>query len=134
MIDVDTREKDIRFSSRSRAAIDHFRTTQRVRHALRKALEAMPDNLRESAEIERLKTEADDTLYNVVHLIYQAKSYEGLSKDYEFSRQTMGEHWRSGHEDASRAISHPEIFERTDTIDGFCAFDFFGRHLSEGKS
>ena len=134
MTDVDTREKDIRFSSRSRTAIDHFRTMQRVRNALRKALEAMPDNLRKSAKIERLETEADETSYNVVHLIYQAKSYEGVSKDYEFSRQTMEEHWRSGHEDASRAISHPEIFERPDTIDGFRAFDFYGRHFSEGKS
>jgi NTE family protein len=134
MTDVDTREKDIRFSSRSRAAIDHFRTVQRARHALRRALEAMPDNLRKSAKIERLETEADETSYNVVHLIYRAKSYEGVSKDYEFSRQTMEEHWRSGHEDASRAISHPEIFERPDTIDGFRAFDFYGRHFSEGKS
>jgi NTE family protein len=132
--DADAREKDIRFSSRSRAAIDHFKTTQRARHALRKALEAMPDNLRKNSEIERLETEADQTLYNVVHLIYQAKSYEGVSKDYEFSRRTMEEHWRSGHEDASRAISHPEIFERPDTTDGFRAFDFFGRHFSEGKN
>jgi len=134
MTDVDAREKDIRFSSRSRTAIDHFRTMQRARHAVRKALEAMPDNLRKSAKIERLDTEADETSYNVVHLIYQAKSYEGVSKDYEFSRQTMEEHWRSGHEDASRAISHPEIFERPDTIDGFRAFDFFGRHFSAGKN
>jgi NTE family protein len=134
MIDVDAREKDIRFSSRSRAAIDHFRTTQKVRNALRKALEAMPDNLRKSDKIERLETEADETSYNLVHLIYQAKSYEGVSKDYEFSRQTMEEHWRSGHEDASWAISHPEIFERPDANEGFCAFDFYGRHFSEGKS
>ena len=134
MIDADVREKDIRFSSRSCAAIDHFKTTQRARHALRKALEAMPDNLRKSAEIERLETEADETSYNVVHLVYQAKSYEGVSKDYEFSRRTMEEHWRSGYEDASRAISRPEIFERPDTIDGFRAFDFFGHHFSEGKN
>jgi Patatin phospholipase len=53
---------------------------------------------------------------------------------YEFSRQTMEEHWRSGHEDASRAISHPEIFERPDTIDGFRALDFSGRHFSAGKN
>ena len=134
MIDADVREKDIRFSSRSCTAIDHFKTTQRARHALRKALEAMPDNLRKSAEIERLETEADETSYNVVHLVYQAKSYEGVSKDYEFSRRTMEEHWRSGYEDALRAISHPEIFERPDTIDGFRAFDFFGHHFSEGKN
>jgi len=134
MTDVDAREKDIRFSSRSRAAIDHFRTLQSVRHALRKALEAMPDNLRKSAKIERLDTEADETSYNIVHLIYKAKSYEGVSKDYEFSRQTMEEHWRSGHEDASRAISHPEIFERPDMNDGFRVFDFSGRHFSEGES
>jgi len=134
MMNADAREKDIRFSSRSSAAINHFRTMQRARRALRKALEAMPENLRKSAEIKRLETEADEASCNVVHLIYQAKSYEGVSKDYEFSRQTMEEHWRSGHEDASRAISHPEIFERPDTIDGFREFNCFGRHFSEGKN
>jgi NTE family protein len=92
----------------------------------------MPDSLRKSPEIELLANHAGEAVYNVVQLIYHAKSYEGVAKDYEFSRRTMEEHWRSGHEHASRAISHPEIFQRPDTIDGFRTFDFSESHSLQG--
>jgi NTE family protein len=131
---TDTREKDIRYSSRTRAATDQFRYAQRLRHALRLALERLPTTLRESPEFKVIANEADETVHNVVHLIYHTKSYEGVAKDYEFSRRTMEEHWRSGHEDASRALAHPEIFQRPDTIDGFRAFDFSEPHSSEDES
>jgi NTE family protein len=134
MIQVDVREKDIRYSSRTRAATDHLRAAQRAHHTVRHVLERLPASLRKSPEFQLLANEADETVYNVVHLIYHAKSYEGAAKDYEFSRRTMEEHWRSGHEDASWAISHPEIFERPDTIDGFRAFDFSARHSSESEN
>ena len=62
--------------------------------------------------------------YNVVELIYHAKTYEGIAKDYEFSRLTMEEHWRTGHEDAARALAHPEIFRRADNLERFQSFDF----------
>jgi NTE family protein len=134
MIQADVREKDIRYSSRTRAATDHFRTMQRARHVVRQALERLPASLRESPEIELLANEADETVHNVVHLIYHARSYEGVAKDYEFSRRTMEEHWRSGHEDATGALAHPEIFQRPDTIDGFRTFDFSEPHSSEDES
>jgi NTE family protein len=132
---TETREKDIRYSSRTRAATDHFKYSQRLRHALRLALERLPANLRESPEFEIIASESNDTVYNVVHLIYHTKSYEGVVKDYEFSRRTMEEHWLSGHEDAARALAQPEIFQRPDTIEGFRAFDFSTtRHSSESEN
>ena len=121
---ADSREKDIRYSSRTRTATEQFRTAQRARHALRLVLDRLPDSVRSSPEIEQLAHEANENVYNIVHLIYHARSYEGIQKDYEFSRRTMEEHWRTGYEDASRALSHSEIFERPDTIDGVRAFDF----------
>ena len=47
-----------------------------------------------------------------MHLIYRSKHYEGHSKDYEFSRLTMQEHWRAGCHDATRTLRHPEVLER----------------------
>jgi NTE family protein len=35
-------------------------------------------------------------VYNIVHLIYRSRHYEGHSKDYEFSPLTMEDHWRAG--------------------------------------
>ena len=43
-------------------------------------------------------------MYNIVQLIYRAKNYEGHSKDYEFSRLSMKEHWRAGYHDARRTL------------------------------
>jgi predicted acylesterase/phospholipase RssA len=52
---------------------------------------------------------------NAVH----SKSYEGTSKDYEFSRRTMEEHWQSGYNDVVRSLQHPEVLQRPDNPEGF---------------
>ena len=59
-----------------------------------------------------LAQEADSKVYNIVHLIYHARRYEGSSKDYEFSRRTMEEHWQSGYSDMERTLRHPEVLQR----------------------
>jgi predicted acylesterase/phospholipase RssA len=52
----------------------------------------LPD-ARQTPEAEILAAEADQKVYNLIQLIYHAKTYEGSSKDYEFSRRMMEEHW-----------------------------------------
>ena len=59
-----------------------------------------------------LSSIADDKVYSLVHLIYRSKHYEGHSKDYEFSRLSMEEHWRAGYHDAMRTLRHPEALQR----------------------
>jgi NTE family protein len=60
-----------------------------------------------------------------VQLIYRAKGYEGDSKDYEFSRRSMEEHWRAGYHDAVHALRHPEIFEPSSSgYERLVTFDF----------
>jgi NTE family protein len=54
------------------------------------------------------------------HLIYRAN--EGQSKDYDFSRASMLEHWRVGYHDAIRTLRHPEVLERSTDHD--CGFTF----------
>lgn len=125
LVHQDLRLKDIRFSSRTRQATDHFRKTQTMRRALGHLIEMMPDSMLAEAdpEIKALLSEADEKVYNIVHLIYRAKSYEGTSKDYEFSRATMEEHWASGYEDTITTLRHPEVLERPDSVDGVSIFD-----------
>ena len=66
---------------------------------------------------------ADDKVYNLIQLIYHAENYEGCSKDYEFSRRTMEEHWKAGYNDAVRTLRHPEVLQRPDGVDGVFTFD-----------
>jgi NTE family protein len=124
LAEVETRQKEIRYSSRTRMATDQFKQKQRLRRAIAHLLAEMPHDLLQTAEAEVLTKEADDKVYNIVHLIYRAQNYEGPCKDYEFSRQSMEEHWRAGYDDATRALRHPEVLQRpNDTVDGVFTFD-----------
>jgi len=123
---LDLRQKDIRFSSRTRAATDQFKQEQRLRRALGQLVELVPKEALLSAgpEIKLLIDQADEKVYNIVQLIYRAKNYESASKDYEFSRLTMEEHWTCGYNDAVRALRHPEALLPPSTADGVAIFDF----------
>ena len=58
-----------------------------------------------------------------MQLIYRSQHYEGHSKDYEFSRLSMEEHWRAGYHDTVRTLRHPQVLERPRNRDGVFTFD-----------
>jgi hypothetical protein len=69
---------------------------QAIAQAARRLLTKLPAGLRDdpdAAALAELRCEAEVA---VVHLIYRSKHYESHSKDYEFSRVSMEEHWRRG--------------------------------------
>jgi NTE family protein len=118
-----TREKEIRYSSRTRAATDQFKYAQKLRHTLAGLIAKLPDDLRSSPEARLLGSAAERKVYNIVHLIYRAKNYEGHSKDYDFSRLSMQEHWAAGYHDARRTLRHREVLERPTNHEGVFTFD-----------
>jgi NTE family protein len=123
LIEADLRRKEIRYSSRTRLSTDRFCKAQRLRRAMRALIDDLPVELRHSRHAEMLATEADDKVYNIIHLIYHARNYEGSSKDYEFSRLTMEEHWAAGYDDTARTLRHPEVLQRPTHPDGVFVFD-----------
>jgi NTE family protein len=123
IFEVTTREKEIRYSSRTRAKTDQFKYEQKLRHTLGGLLEKLPEDLKNSAEARLLNSVAERKVYNIIHLIYRAKNYEGHSKDYEFSRLSMQEHWRAGYNDARRTMRHREVLERPKNHEGVYTFD-----------
>ena len=123
IFEVTTREKEIRYSSRTRAKTDQFKYEQKLRHALAGLLEKLPENLKTGPEARLLNSVAERKVYNIIHLIYRAKNYEGHSKDYEFSRLSMQEHWRAGYHDVRRTLRHREVLERPRNHEGVYTFD-----------
>src|SRR5882672_4623292 len=123
LAEVSTRQKDIQYSSRTRAGTDSFKRIQRVRRAAADLLDKLPGDLRRSPEAAVLRNVGDRKVYNIVHLIYRAKNYEGPAKDYEFSRESMEEHWRAGYYDAVRTLRHPEVVGRPANDEGVVTFD-----------
>jgi NTE family protein len=123
MLEVITREKEIRYSSRTRAGTDQFKHIQKLRRAAAGLLEQLPDHLKNSPEARLLGTVANRKVFNIIHLIYSGRNYEGHSKDYEFSRASMEEHWRAGYHDARRTLRHPEVLDRPKNPEGLFTFD-----------
>jgi NTE family protein len=123
MMEVELRQKEIRYSSRTRLSTDRFVKAQRLRRAMRKLIDDLPPDLRQTRHAQVLAAEADDKVFNIIHLIYHAKNYEGSSKDYEFSRLTMEEHWAAGYSDMVRTLRYPEVLQRPANPDGVFVFD-----------
>ncbi len=124
MAEVQTRQKEIQFSSRTRANTDRFKNAHRLHHAFASLFEQLPDALKELPEAKLLSSAIDRSVYNIVHMIYHTQSYESDSKDYEFSRLSMDNHWKHGYRDALNTLSHPEVLERPVNPEGIGIFDF----------
>ena len=58
-----------------------------------------------------------------MHLINRGKPYESNSKDYEFSRMTVNEHWDAGKADAIHSLDHPDWTGRRLRPDEIITFD-----------
>jgi NTE family protein len=131
--DVFVRQKEIQYSSRTRAGTDQFKKMQNVRGALANVLKKLPPELLDSEDAAVLRSVADHKVYSIVQLIYRSKHYEGQSKDYEFSRDSMLDHWKAGHHDAIRTLRHPEALQRPRGGCGVATFDLGanGREKSE---
>ena len=120
------REKDIRFSSRTRLNTDVARATQRHRLALRHLLAKLPAEFEDDEDVALLKALCERTpAIALVHLIYRSRNYETQAKDYLFSRSAVLDHWAAGKRDAQRTLSHPDWRART-RIEGVTTFDLGG--------
>lgn len=111
MMEVSSRHKDIQYSSRTRAITDQVKRMQQMRKALQRTIEKLPENAKDDPEISAIMDMARHCSYNIVHLIYQSKIYEGHSKDYEFGLNAMRRHWQSGLDDIRRTLADPRRLE-----------------------
>ena len=123
MAEVVTRQKEIQYSSRTRANSDRFRTEQKLRNALADLLAEMPEALRDTPEYRTLQAVADRKVYSLIQMIYRSSQHEGGSKDFDFSRQSMEDHWRAGRHDTVRTLRHPRVLDRPTNPEGVVIFD-----------
>lgn len=124
--EVGERCKDIAYSSRTRLNTDHFRQKHLLRRAVAAIYEHLPDDVKERAELEELRTLGEDHAVSIVHLIYRRKNYESHSKDYEFSRASMREHWQAGLDDTHRTLRNQLWLEPIAAEAGVRVFDLAG--------
>jgi NTE family protein len=102
--EVAEREKDIRYSSRTRAVTNTLRLMHDVRHNINTLWDRLPPELRETPEAKYLYNFGCVTTMDIVQLIYRPDHVQGHTKDYEFSRRTMEERWQRGLADATTTL------------------------------
>jgi NTE family protein len=123
LADVTEREKDIRFSSRTRLNTTMELNLQVIAQAAQRLLEKLPDSLRHDPDVRALARLRCEGAIDVVHLIYRSKHYETQSKDYEFSRLSMQEHWDAGRADMAHTLHDPRWQKRERKAHGVHVFD-----------
>ncbi|HZX89715.1 MAG TPA: patatin-like phospholipase family protein [Rudaea sp.] len=108
--DVLERQKDIQYSSRTRRGTDTAAEQQRLRLALGELIKLLPGKRVPPALAGAFSAWTCTKVVNIVHLIYQAKSYEQQYKDYAFGPLAMSEHWSAGLGDMRRTLACPHYF------------------------
>lgn len=121
--DVEQREKDIRFSSRTRLNTDVIRRTHTLRGAARRLYAKLPKALRDDPDALSLLDDDGEMAITIVHLIYRKATYETQSKDYEFSRLSVEDHWQSGGDDVRHSLRQPAWQHRKPSHQGVAIFD-----------
>jgi NTE family protein len=128
ILEATEREKDIRYSSRTRLITDANTKLHNTRKALRELIARLPEDLKNDPLVTTLAEGAKENTVTVIHLIYKSKIFESGSKDYDFSRVGMVEHWRSGEEDVRVTMLHPECFMKPQAGETMVAYDVTGAY------
>jgi NTE family protein len=129
LLEAAEREKDIRYSSRTRMNTDKNREVHNARKALRELMGKLPDDLRNDPSVEILCKAAKENNVTVVHLIYRSKNYESSSKDYDFSHVGMVEHWGAGERDVRLSMRHKDWLDRPQSDETMVTYDLTGEDI-----
>jgi len=122
--EANEREKDIRYSSRTRLNTTYELKRQATLQAAKRLVAKLPASLRDDPDARALAALPAEAAVSVVHLIYRSKHYESQSKDYEFSRTSMLEHWAAGIADTETTLEDPRWLGREVPSHGVHVFDF----------
>jgi NTE family protein len=102
--EVNEREKDIRYSSRTMMSTNSLREKHDVRHAINELHKLLPPELANTEQAKRLYEHGCVTEMDIVQLIYRPIEPQGALKDFEFSRSTMEVRWQQGLSDARSTL------------------------------
>ena len=124
LLDVGAREKDIRFSSRTRMNTDLELRLETLSRAAARLVAKLPPALRDDPDARLLAgLRGPSGRVDIVHLIYRTRACENDSKDFEFSRRSMHAHWSAGHDDVCRTLDDARWRRRGRRRSGVRVFD-----------
>ncbi|HEV3185490.1 MAG TPA: patatin-like phospholipase family protein [Xanthobacteraceae bacterium] len=102
--EINEREKDVRYASRTRLTTDTLRERHNVRHVINELHKLLPPEIANTEQAKRLYEHGCVTTMDIVQLIYRPDEPQGALKDFEFSRPTMELRWQQGLSDARTTL------------------------------
>lgn len=91
-----SREKDIRYSSRTRRISDGLVRRRKEHQLIDRMLAKLPAEALDLPEVKAVRRMVDCKALNVVQLIHQPPKWQTGARDFEFSRSTMEANWALG--------------------------------------
>lgn len=100
------RHKDIQYSSKQRFNTARIKELGTVWGALNRLMTKLPHELQDDPDAKALAALGDNRQWTIARLINQRLPHVSCTKDYEFSRATVLEHWAAGLEDVRLSIAN----------------------------
>jgi len=104
-----SREKDIRFSSRTRRISDGLVRRRKEHRLIDRMLRKLPPEARDLPEVKAVEKMVDCKALNVVQLIHQPPAWQTGARDFEFSRSTMEVNWALGRDAVEAAMKEGQL-------------------------
>ena len=117
------RHKDIQYASKQRFQTAHAMELAELRGALMRLVDKLPKELKADADVRQLAALCDKRDWTLVRLINARLTHVSSTKDFEFSRATVDEHWFGGLQDIRQIVSNREYIEPTQLGPGMRFYD-----------
>ncbi len=118
MWQVLNRHKDIQYSSRAVTHVARQKQIHRLRHVISELVKRMPEQLRQSDEVQDLAGYGCLTRMHVVRLLAPTLNGEDHTKDIDFSPSGIRARWEAGYADTQRVVGMTPWQGDFDPIEG----------------
>ena len=120
---VAERHKDIQYASKQRFTTERTQELAELRVALMRLMDKLPPKLKADPDAQKLAAVCDDRQWTLLRLINQRLPHVSVTKDFEFSRATVDDHWEAGLEDVRRAAAHQDWLNPALCVPGLAVHD-----------
>lgn len=127
MLDVIARDKEIRYSSRTRQISTELIRRRQEHQQVARLLDRLPAEMADDPDVRALRVRTRDSSLSLVQLIYRANAWEGGARDYEFSQRTMQDHIAAGRAAIAETMTKSGLIARNIYDGSTAAFDLTPR-------
>ncbi len=113
MFDVIKRARDLEYAGRHREIFKYFCERHRLTILINKLLEQNVE-YRNNPIFQEVEKFGQTSALNIIRFHYKDRPYDMWSKDFEFSEQSMYEHYLNGKRDFEKALAKPKWFDVID--------------------